>query len=104
MHHRLASILYGTPRITGWCPIYSQFFQIFMYLLLLTPIRLHSVGGGLEPRTVAFAIRAASRTITSYTIRLAVTLFSCIFTGEGFIEYIGCDSTEHRGHRLELRP
>ncbi len=28
------------------------------------------------------------------------TLFSRIFTGEGTIGYMGCDSTEHRGQRL----
>jgi hypothetical protein len=38
-----------------------------------------------------------SRSLTSYTIILAVTLFSRIFTGEGTLGYMGCDSTEQRG-------
>ena len=42
--------------------------------------------------------------LTSYIIRLASTLFSCIFTGEGTIGNMVCDSTEHRGQRLEHRP
>ncbi len=32
---------------------------------------------------------------------LAVTLFSRVFTGDGTIGYMGCDSTEHRGQRIE---
>ncbi len=39
-----------------------------------------------------------------YTVILAVTLFSRIFTGEGTIGYMGGDSTEHRGQRLEQQP
>ncbi len=35
--------------------------------------------------------------VTSYTIKLAFTLFSRIFTGEGTIGYMDCNSTEHRG-------
>jgi hypothetical protein len=42
--------------------------------------------------------------VTSYTIKLAFTLFSRIFTGEGTIGYMGCNSTEHRGRGLEQRP
>jgi hypothetical protein len=42
--------------------------------------------------------------LTSYTNRLAVTLFSSIFSGEGTIGYIGCDNAEHKGQRLELQP
>jgi hypothetical protein len=38
------------------------------------------------------------------TVRLASTLFSHIFTGEGTIKYMDCDSTEHRGKRLEQQP
>jgi hypothetical protein len=34
--------------------------------------------------------------LTSYTNRLAVTLFCRIFSGEGTIGYIGCDSTEQK--------
>ncbi len=37
-------------------------------------------------------------------LRLAVTLSSWIFTGEGTIGFMGCDSTEHRGQRLEQWP
>ncbi len=39
-----------------------------------------------------------------YTIRLAIALFPRIFTGEGTIGCMGCDSTEQRGQRLEQRP
>ncbi len=39
----------------------------------------------------------------TYTIRLAST-FSCIFTGEGTIRFMGCKSTGHRDQRLEQRP
>jgi hypothetical protein len=38
-------------------------------------------------------------TLNTYIIRLAVTLFCRIFTGEGttgIIGYIGCDSKEHK--------
>jgi hypothetical protein len=43
--------------------------------------------------------RIIGTSLTSYTTRLAVTLFSRIFTGEGTLGYIGCDSTEHRGQK-----
>ncbi len=36
-------------------------------------------------------------------LRLAVTLFSRIFTGEGTIWYMGCDSTHNRTKRLKAR-
>ncbi len=39
--------------------------------------------------------------LTSYKIRLAVPLFSRIFTEEGAIGHIGGNSTEQRGRRLE---
>jgi hypothetical protein len=35
------------------------------------------------------------------TRKLVITLFSRFFTGERTIGYISCDSTEHRGQRLE---
>jgi hypothetical protein len=44
------------------------------------------------------------QSLTGYTIRPAVTLFSSIFTHEGTIVYMGCDRTEHRGQKLEQRP
>jgi hypothetical protein len=37
--------------------------------------------------------------MTSYTIRVEITLFSQIFTGREL--NMGCDSTEHRGQRLK---
>jgi hypothetical protein len=41
--------------------------------------------------------------LTSYSNRLAVTLFCRIFSREGTIGYIGCDSTEHKGQRVKNR-
>ncbi len=41
-----------------------------------------------------------------FIIRLAITHFSCIFSGVGTVtyEYMSCDNTEHIGRRLEKRP
>jgi hypothetical protein len=36
--------------------------------------------------------------------RLAILPFTRLFISEGNLEYTGCNSTEHRGQRLEQRP
>jgi hypothetical protein len=74
--------------------------------LLPTPKQLIRTKGQKNPclvitGRVRIANYACLVPLTSNTIRLAVTLFSCVFTGEGSIGYMGCDSTGHRGQRLE---
>ncbi len=55
--------------------------------------------------SVQFSARVRlGESLTNYTNRRAVNLFSCNFTGEGSIGYLVCDSAEHRGQRLEQRP
>jgi hypothetical protein len=39
-----------------------------------------------------------------FLLRLAILPFIRLFGGEGKFEYTGCDTTEHRGQRLEQRP
>ncbi len=52
-------------------------------------------------RYIFYLSEAPSPPLTRNTNRLAVTLFSRYFTRERTREYMGCDSTEHRGQRLE---
>jgi hypothetical protein len=44
---------------------------------------------------------SAASCLTSYTIRLAVTLFYRIFSRDGTTGCMGCDSTEHIAQRLD---
>ncbi len=51
--------------------------------------------------------KGTGKNVTGYSVstyklfRLAVTLFSRIFTGKGTIGNMGCDSAEHKGQSLE---
>ncbi len=36
--------------------------------------------------------------------RREISLFTCIFCGKGKLKYMGYDSTDHRGQRLEQQP
>ncbi len=41
---------------------------------------------------------------TYHTDRPSTPLFASLFSGEGKLEYMGWDTTEHRGKRLEQQP
>jgi hypothetical protein len=80
------------------CDLYRIFYQFFSFDVSWTEYLW---------RCFVYIQLSSFRPLTSLTIsiiRLAVTLFPRIFTGEGTKGYVGCDSSEQRGLRLENQP